>query len=98
MKISEITVADLANYMRIDDVTEIEMSEIERMRSSAIAFMSDYTGLTVEELDEHESLTHAFYVLVLDMFDNRNFYLDTKSANVNKAVECILNMHSVNLL
>ena len=42
MKISEITVADLANYMRIDDASEIELSEIERMRSSAIAFMSDY--------------------------------------------------------
>lgn len=97
MKISEITVEDLANYMRLDDPTEIELSEIERMRSSAIAFMSDYTGLTVTELDKHESLTHAFFVLVTDMFDNRNFYLE-KSSNINKSVECILNMHSVNLL
>ena len=97
MKISEITVKDLADYMRLDDATPIELSEIERMRSSAIAFMSDYTGLAVSELDEHESLTHAFFVLVTDMFDNRNFYLE-KSSNINKSVECILNMHSVNLL
>ena len=97
MKISEITVKDLADYMRLDDATAIELSEIERMRSSAIAFMSDYTGLTVNELDEHESLTHAFFVLVTDMFDNRNFYLE-KSSSINKSVECILNMHSVNLL
>lgn len=97
MKISEITVKDLADYMRLDDATAIELSEIERMRSSAIAFMSDYTGLTVTELDEHESLTHAFFVLVTDMFDNRNFYLE-KSSSINKSVECILGMHSVNLL
>lgn len=98
MKVSEITVENLATYMRIDDITEIEQKEIEQMRSSAIAYMSDYTGLTVDELDKHESLTTALFILVTDMFDNRNLYLDTKSANINKSVECILNMHSVNLL
>lgn len=98
MKISEITVENLANFMRLDDVSEIELEEIEMMKSSAIAFMSDYTGLAVDELDKHESLSQALFILVTDMFDNRNLYLDTKSANINKSVECILNMHSVNLL
>lgn len=98
MKISEITVENLSNYMRLDDVTKIELEEIERMKTSAIAFMSDYTGLTVEELDKYESLTQALFILVTDMFDNRNLYLDIKSSNINKSVECILNMHSVNLL
>lgn len=98
MKISEVTVDNLASYMRLDDVTKTELDEIEMMKTSAIAFMSDYTGLTIEDLDKHESLTTALFILVTDMFDNRNLYLDTKSANINKSVECILNMHSVNLL
>lgn len=98
MKISEITVKNLADFMRLDEPTEIEKEEIERMKSIAISYMSDYTGLTIEQLDEHESLNQALFILVADMFDNRNLYLDTKSANMNKSVECILGMHSVNLL
>jgi hypothetical protein len=98
MKISEVTVEDLANFIRLDDPTEIELSEIERMRSSAISYMADYTGLTPEQLDEHENLTHALNILVADMFDNRNLYIEGKANNINKAVECILGMHSINLL
>ena len=89
MKIREITVKNLTDFMRLDEPTELEKEEVERMRSMAIAYMSDYTGLTVEQLDEHESLNQALFILVADMFDNRNLYLDTKSANINKSVEIV---------
>lgn len=98
MKISEVTVKELADYMRLDEPSEVENSEIERMRSMAVSFMSDYTGLTADQLDEHENLTHALFILVTDFFDNRNLYLDSKSTSINKSAECILKMHSVNLL
>jgi len=97
MKISEITTQDLTDYLRIDDPTEIEESEIERMKTSAISFITGYTGLTETELDDFEDLTQALFVLVADMFDNRNMQSD-KSVNVNKMVDRILGMHSVNLL
>lgn len=101
MKVSEVTVEELANFMRLDEPSDIELEEIESMRASAIDYMCKYTGLSVEQLDEHENLVHALHVLVADFFDNRNLYLSTNSAkepHLNKAVECILNMHSVNLL
>ena len=47
--------------------------------------------------EEIEDLTQALFVLVADMFDNRNMQSD-KSVNVNKMVDRILGMHSVNLL
>lgn len=97
MKIREITTQDLTDYLRIDDPTEIEKSEIERMKTSAISFITGYTGLTETELDDFEDLTQALFVLVADMFDNRNMQSD-KSVNVNKMVDRILGMHSVNLL
>ena len=97
MKISEITTQDLTDYLRIDNPTEIEDSEIERMKTSAISFITGYTGLTETELDDFEDLTQALFVLVADMFDNRNMQSD-KSVNVNKMVDRILGMHSVNLL
>ena len=57
-----------------------------------------YTGLSKEELDGHEDITQALFVLVMDMFDNRNLLIDYKSTNLNPAVKTILDMHSVNLL
>lgn len=98
MKISEITMEDLANYLRIDDMSEIESKEIERMKASAISYITDYTGQSLDHLDEHEDLTQALFILVADMFDNRNLYIEGKATNINKSVECILGMHSINLL
>ncbi len=98
MKISEITTQDISDYLRLDDTTEIEITEIERMKASAISFMKAYTGLSEEELNEHEDLSQALFVIVADMFDNRNLYIEGKASNINKSVECMLAMHSTNLL
>ena len=98
MKINEVTLEDLVNYLRLDDPSYIEISEIERMKASAISYMKDYTGLSEEQLNEHDDLTQALFILVADMFDNRNLYIEGKANNINKSVECILGMHSINLL
>lgn len=98
MKVSEVTVEALAEYLRLDEPTEVELKEIERMRMNAIAFIKSYTGLTDEEVDEHEDITQALFVTVADYFDNRNLYIEGRGAKVNKSVECILGLHSTNLL
>ena len=98
MKISEVTIDDIANRIRLDEPGEIEKKELEQMKASAIAEITSYTGLSVEELDKHEDITQALYIMVGDMFDNRNLYIEGKATNINKAVERILGMHSVNLL
>lgn len=98
MKVSEITAAVLAEYARIDDPSDIEMSELSRMKDSAVAMATAYTGLTEEELDNYEDITQAIFILVMDMFDNRNLLIDYKATNVNPAVQTILNLHAVNLL
>lgn len=97
MKVSEVTNIDLAKYVRLDDASDLELNELERMRSGAVAFIKSYTGLTDEEVDDHEDITQVLFILVADMFDNRNYQMDSKSV-VNPAVKSILNMHSVNLL
>ncbi len=97
MKVSDVTNIDLAEYVRLDDASDLELNELERMRSGAVAFIKSYTGLTDEEVDEHEDITQVLFILVADMFDNRNYQMDSKSV-VNPAVKSILNLHSVNLL
>ena len=97
VKISEVTLEHLTDYIRLDDPGEIELDEIMRMKESAIAQMSAYTGLSEDEMEEYADITQALFVLVADMFDNRNYQID-KSGKTNDMVHCILNMHSVNLL
>ena len=98
MKISEVTTKDIQNFIRLDDPGEIETSEIEIMKKSAVEYIKSYTGLSDEELDNYEDITQALFILVADMFDNRNLYIEGKASNINKSVECILGMHSINLL
>ena len=98
MKISEVTQEYIANYLRLDEPTEIELHEIETMSASAMSYIVAHTGLSAEELDQHEDITHAYLILIADMFENRNLYIEGKASNVNKAVDRILGLHSVNLL
>lgn len=98
MRISEITADNLINYLRLsfDEIEEKETAEIKTFLEITKEFIYSYTGLTPEEADNHEDFTIAVYVLAQDMYDNRCFYVD--KSNLNKVVETILGMHSVNLL
>ena len=98
MKISEVTEEILAEYARIDEPEEVELKELADMKKRAVAWIKSYTGLNEDELDQHEDITQALFLLVMDMFVNRNLYIEGKASNVNKAVESILSMHSTNLL
>lgn len=98
MKISEVTEEILAEYARIDEPEEVELKELADMKKRAVAWIKSYTGLNEDELDQHEDITQTLFLLVMDMFDNRNLYIEGKASNVNKAVESILSMHSTNLL
>ena len=95
-KVSEVTPTDLAEYLRVGEVTPFEEWFLKTIIGAATAYMCKYTGLTVEQLDESGDLVIALFVLSQDMYDNRALYVD--SANVNLAVQSILDMHSVNLL
>ena len=98
MIVSEITVKNLADYLKLDfeSLTEEEKAELSTFLNSAKAFISEYTGLNSEEIDGHETFVIAVYVLVQDMYDNRCYYVDKN--NLNQVVAHILNMHSINLL
>ena len=95
-KVSGVTSADLAEFLRVGEVTPPEDGFLKTIIGAATAYMSKYTGLTAEQLDESSDLVLALFVLCQDMYDNRALYVD--SANVNLAVKSILDMHSVNLL
>ena len=95
-KVSKVTSADLAEYLRVGEVTPSEDWFLKTIIGSATAYMCKYTGLTTSQLDESQDFVPVLLVLCQDMYDNRALYVD--SANVNQMVQSILDMHSVNLL
>ena len=96
-KVSEITIEDVANYIRAYD----NESDIETYLNIAKNYISSYTGIPItsdegESLDDFPDLVIVVYVLCQDMYDNRAMYVD--KSNVNKVVQTILDMHTRNYL
>jgi len=95
-KVSDITAQDLADYLRISEVTQDDTNTLNTLLDVATNYVAQYTGRTVAQLDEYNDIVIVVMILVQDMWDNRTLYVD--SSNVNKVVESILGLHSVNLL
>ena len=95
-KVSEITDTDVASYIRLVEVTNEDLITLNNLINVSKAFISNYTGRTEEELDNYQDFVIVVLILCQDMWDNRTLYVD--KTNLNKVVETILGMHSVNLL
>ena len=95
-KISQITAQDVADYIRISDVTQDDLNTLNTLLTVAKEYICQYTGRTLEDLDTLSDVVIVVFILCQDMYDNRTLYVD--SSNANKVVESILGLHSVNLL
>ena len=103
MKVSEITVKDIANYLRLSEVSEEDNKNIELFLNIAKNYIENYTGIPQmsddkeeETLDTYSDFIIVVYVLCQDMYDNRAMYVDGK--NINNTVKTILDMHTRNNL
>ena len=95
-KVSDITANDVADYIRLVDFTNDDTNTLNNLIGIAKTFIMNYTGHTLEELDNYQDFVIVVLILCQDMWDNRTLYVDNN--NLNKVVETILGMHSVNLL
>lgn len=93
-KVSEITVSDVANYLRLYETSEQDENFIENCIEIAKSYIKNYTG--VEDLDEHNDFVIVVYLLCQDMYDTRTLYVD--SDKLNTVFSTILGFHRVNLL
>lgn len=93
-KVSEITVQNLADYLRLSEITPEDESLLQTLLSISKTFIVKYTGR--ENLDDFPDFVIVVYLLVQDMYDNRTLYVD--KGDFNQTVQTILGMHSVNLL
>ena len=95
-KVSDITADDIADYIRIPEITADDLILINNLLGIALKFIQDYTGHTEEELDNYQDFVIVVFILCQDMYDNRVLYVD--KTNLNKVVSTVLGMHSINLL
>lgn len=95
-KVSDISYQDVADYLRLSEVDSDDENTINALINISKTFISNYTGRTLEELDNYQDFVIVVFVLCQDMWDNRTMYVESK--NLNNVVESILGMHSVNLL
>lgn len=95
-KVSDITAADLADYLRLEETTDDETQTLNNLLEIAKKYIENYTGRTETELDNYSDFVIVTFVLVQDMYDNRTMYVNNDSPNT--VVETILGMHSINLL
>ena len=96
-KVSQITAEDLWEYINpSEDMDSDSEQTLNNLLGIAKAFISSYTGRKQEELDNYQDFVIVALVLCQDMYDNRTLYVD--KGNLNKVVESILGLHSVNLL
>lgn len=93
-KVSDITYEDVADYIRLSEVTQNEQNTLNTLINVSKDFISKYTGQT--DLDNYPDFVIVVFILCQDMYDNRTMYVD--NSNLNKVVETILGMHSINLL
>ena len=93
-KVSDITYQDVAEYLRLPEVTQSDQSLLNALIGIAKDFIVKYTGQS--DLDAFQDFVIVVFVLCQDMWDNRTMYVD--STNLNYVIESILGMHSINLL
>lgn len=95
-KVSDIEPENVAEYLRLDEVTESEKDTLNTLISIATSFIKSYTGLDDAGVDKYPEFVIVVLILCQDMWDNRTMYVDSK--DINNTVQSILAMHSVNLL
>ncbi len=93
-KVSDISVENLADYLRLSEITPEDRTLLQTLLNISKTFIVKYTGR--DNLDDFPDFVIVVYLLVQDMYDNRTMYVD--KGDFNQTVQTILGMHSINLL
>lgn len=95
-KVSDITYSDIASYLRLSEVSDADKNYLTTLINISKEYISKYTGIANDDLDNYTDLIIVVFVLCQSMYDDRTMYVD--NSNLNKVVDTILGMHQNNLL
>ena len=96
MKVSELTGDFIATFCRVDDdATDRQLIET-LFLPAAKSYITGHTGMTAQEMDEHEDIPIAVCALCSQMYDNRS--VEVASDKVNPVVADIIGKYDRNLI
>lgn len=78
-RLSQLTLKDVKGALRVDYQTDDDL--IQMIMQGAEAFILERTGFTAEQADEYPQLIHAYFCLCNDMYDVREYVVDTDKLN-----------------
>ena len=97
MKLSELDLSLVKEYLRQDGDEDDRL--ITAIIEASKSYICNYTGQSIEHLEEHEDVTVAVLVLIAEFYDNRTINVnDRLNLRVNMMLESLLGRHSVNLI
>lgn len=97
MKLSEVNLTFVKEYLRQDNEDDDKL--IQLLLDASKNYVVNYTGLPLEQLEQHEDVCIAVLVLVAEFYDNRTISINDKlNLRVNTMLESLLGRHSINLI
>lgn len=94
MKVSELTLDLVKQYLRIDGDDDNILVNL--LLESAKAYASGYMGCTIEDMDQWPDVTIAILAMIADTYEVRQF--TTSVVSTSPLILGALDMHCVNLL
>ena len=97
MKLSEIDVPFVKEYLRQDGDEDDKL--IGAILEGAKDYIVNYTGQSLEQLEDGEDLTIAVLVLCAEFYDNRTINVnDRLNLRVNMMLESLIGRYSINFM
>ena len=97
MKLSELDLPLVKEYLRQDGDEDDRL--IQAIVEASKSYICNYTGQSIEQLEEYEDVNIAVLVLIAEFYDNRTINVsDRLNLRMNTMLEGLLGWHSVNLI
>lgn len=94
MKVSELTLPTIKQYLRVDGNSDDIL--LEALLDAAIQYCTSYMGCTTEDLNKYPDVTTVILALVADSFDIRQF--TTSTVTLNPVMQGVLDLHCSNFI
>lgn len=94
MKVSDITLEDLKQHLRVD--FEDDDLYIMSLLDVAKSYIKNYTGLDEDKINTIDELSSVVFMIVCELYENRTATIEKGALSM--IYDSILNMHSYNLL
>ncbi len=94
MKVSELTLDIVKQYLRIDGNDDDIL--LNALQAAAIQYCTSYMGCTTEDLNKYDDVTIVVLALISDSYEVRQF--TTSTVTLNPIMQGVLDLHCSNFV